>query len=100
MSFLPRGLSAVFRAGDFGVSSRNIPLQFVGEVFLRRDERKRSAKFINNFILQVLGLCGIYSLASTIDIHLYGIDNENFFLQVVIQSVKKNLKILQISNVW
>jgi hypothetical protein len=62
---LPSGLWAIFRVGDFGVSSRNIHLQFVGELFLGRDERKRSAKPINNFILQVLSLCVIYSLAST-----------------------------------
>lgn len=74
MSFLPSGLSTVFRAADFGVSSRNIPLQFGGAVFLRRDEMKGSVKFITNFILQVLGLCGIYSLASTIDMYRHGID--------------------------
>jgi len=71
---MPSGLSTIFRAGDFGVSSSNIPLQFGGAVFLRRDERKGSAKFINNFILQVLRLCGIYSLASPIDIHRHGMD--------------------------
>jgi hypothetical protein len=50
-----------------------------GELFLRKDERKRCAKFINNFILQVLDLCGDYSLASTIDIHLHGIQKEKIF---------------------
>ena len=80
VSFLPSGLSPIFRAGDFGVSSRNIPVLFVGEVVLRRDEIKRSIKFINNSIQQVrLGLYGIYCSASTVHIHLHGVDNEQIF---------------------
>jgi hypothetical protein len=64
-----------------------------GRYFLEGDERKMSAKFINNFILRVFGLCGIFSFASPVDIHLHGIDNERIFSTNCYPIVKKTLKI-------
>jgi hypothetical protein len=66
MSFLQNGLLGVFAVGEFGFSSRNIPIQFVVEAIHRRDKRKRNVKLVNNFILQNLSLCGIYRSVSTV----------------------------------